>query len=282
VKDLIAEPGRPIAADAVAAALGAGGFDVVALVHAESASGILNPIEEIAALASSASALLVVDAVASFGGHRLDVDALGADIVVVGPQKSLGGSAGVSALAVSQRAWQRIEAPGAGNQSILSLLDLKHNWLDSGRGALPGMPSAIEFYALQATLDRIEAEGVPATIGRHEKAAAASRAGVIALGLAPWAAAAEASNLVTGVQLPDGIDRAAALAALGPFETGIAAAIGPGTERLLRLNHTGPRARFDIVLADVVALGAALSALGAATNPGAGAAAVAAIYGGRV
>jgi aspartate aminotransferase-like enzyme len=279
VVDLVAPPGRPIAAAAIAAALAERPAGLVALVHAESASGILNPLPEIAALAQSSGALLVVDAVASFGGHALSVDALGADIVVVGPQKSLGGAAGVSAVAVSPRAWGQIAAPGAVALSTLALADLRANWLDAGRGALPGMPSPIEFHTLEATLDRFEAEGLAAAIHRHHLAAAATRAALAALPLVPWVPAAEASNLVTAAQLPAGIDRAALLAALAPFGTGIAAGIGPGTERLLRLNHTGPRASFAPVLANVVALGAALRQAGADSDTGAAAAAVATAYG---
>lgn len=280
VTDLAAAPGQPIAVAAVAAALAGGRVDLVALVHAESATGILNPLAAIASLARGAGALLVVDAVASFGGHALDVEALGADIVVVGPQKALGGGAGVSAVAVSPRAWARIEAPGAASLSTLALGDLKANWLMTGRGALPGMPSPIEFHTLEAALDRVEAEGLAALIARHARAATASRAGVAALGLKPWVAPEHASNLVTAALLPEGIDRAALLDQMTPFGTAIAAAVGPGSERLVRLNHTGPRARFDVVLADIMALGAGLRALGATADIGAAAEAVAAQYAG--
>ena len=48
---------------------------------------------------------------------------------------------------------------GCAGQSTLSLIDLRRNWLDAGRGVLPGMPSALEFFALEAALDRVETEG---------------------------------------------------------------------------------------------------------------------------
>ena len=88
-------------------------INLVALVHAESASGILNPLARDRATRRARGALVVVDAVASFGGHALDVDALGIDIAVIGPQKALGGSSGVSAISVSQRAWALIDRPDA-------------------------------------------------------------------------------------------------------------------------------------------------------------------------
>jgi cysteine sulfinate desulfinase/cysteine desulfurase-like protein len=94
VIDLAGPPGLPVAAAAVASPLDAGRFDLVAVVHAESATGILNPLEEIVAHARAHGALTVVDAVASVGGHALDVDALGVNVAVLGPQKALGGQAG--------------------------------------------------------------------------------------------------------------------------------------------------------------------------------------------
>jgi aspartate aminotransferase-like enzyme len=278
VTDLVAAPGKPIEIAAVEVALSDGPVDLVALVHAESASGILNPLPQIARLARDAGALVVVDAVASFGGHELQVDAWGIDIAVVGPQKSLGGASGVSALSVSPSAWQRIAAPGGLTLSTLSLLDLKSGWLDTGRGALPGMPSPVEFHALAAALDRFEAEGLATAISRHTHAGAATRAALLALGLEPWVSEPEASNLMSAAVLPEGIDRAALLAAITPFGAGVAAAIGPGTERLLRLNHTGPRAHFEPVLANVIALGAGLAALGVPVAIGAAAEIVARTY----
>uniref|UniRef100_UPI0026214F07 aminotransferase class V-fold PLP-dependent enzyme n=1 Tax=uncultured Amaricoccus sp. TaxID=339341 RepID=UPI0026214F07 len=176
VADLAAPEGQPVAAAALAEALAGARFDLVALVHAESAFGILNPLEEAAALAKAQGALLVVDAVASFGGHPLDVDALGIDVAVIGPQKALGGQAGVSAVAVSPAAWARMARPGAA-PSILSLADQRALWLETGRRELPGTPSALEFHALAQTLARVEAEGLAAIVARHRRAAAAARAG---------------------------------------------------------------------------------------------------------
>ncbi|WP_240233150.1 pyridoxal-phosphate-dependent aminotransferase family protein [Devosia lacusdianchii] len=279
VIDVIAEPGLPIAVDAVKAALdGNPQAGLLALVHAESASGILNPLEDIVALARGRGLLTVVDAVASAGGHALDVDALGLDVVVTGPQKSLGGSPGLSTIALSPAAWVLADHPATPAGSILSLLDHRRLWLATGRGVLPGMPSALEFWALAAALDRVEAETLPALIARHVRAADATRLGLAALGLAPWVAPEHASNLVTAALLPDHLTASQVLAAAGDAP-GLSAGVGSIAERLVRLNHTGPNAAFEQVLANVVALGGALSALGAEADLGAAARAVAAAYG---
>ncbi|ANM07713.1 aminotransferase class V/cysteine desulfurase protein (plasmid) [Rhizobium phaseoli] len=277
VRNLVAEPGLPVEIDAVAKALDAGPhIDVLAVVHAESASGILNPLPEILTLARARGIVTVVDAVASVGGHQLEVDDLGIDIAVIGPQKALGGPAGVSALSISQRAWDLILKDGAPRDSILSLADLKR-WIDDGRRVLPGTPAPLEFFALEAALDRVEAEGLENVIGRHALAASATRAGLAALGAGSWVPAAKASNLVTAVRMPEGLAPAALIASAGRLGVELAAGTGAAAH-LLRLNHTGPRAAFQTVLSNVVACGAALRDAGRAANIAAAVEAIAAAY----
>ncbi|PDS43644.1 aspartate aminotransferase [Rhizobium anhuiense] len=262
VADIVAEPGLPIEIDAVAKALDAGSrIDVLALVHAESASGILNPLPEILALARDHGIVTVVDAVASVGGHEFDVDDLGIDIAVIGPQKALGGPAGVSALSVSRRAWDFILRDGAPRDSILSLADMK-SWVDSGRFGLPGTPAPLEFFALETSLDRIEAEGLENVVARHALAASATRAGLAALGTPVWVPAAKASNLVTAVPVPEALAPAVLITAAGRLGVELTEGVGTAPARLVRLNHTGPRATFQTVLSNVVAYGAALRQAG--------------------
>lgn len=267
VEDLQAQPGQPISAADVAQALGRQSYDLVALVHAESAYGILNPLPGIARLCHAHGALLLVDAVASVGGHALQVDALGIDLAVIGPQKALGGQAGVSAIAVSAAAWQKINPAGEA-PSILSLADQRALWLQTGRGALPGTPSAIEFHALAQCLARVEAEGLPALQARHARAAAAARAGVHALLGRHWVDEAGASNLVTAATLPDGLPAETVLQAISATATtghALSAGVGPAGQQMIRLNHTGARATLAVVLAELLNLGRALQTCGVET-----------------
>lgn len=277
VVDLTAEPAKPISTNAVATALAAApGINLVSLVHAESASGTLNPLPEIAKLAKAHGAAIILDAVASFGGHALDIDALGIDIAVIGPQKALAGSSGLSAVAVGKRAWSLIDRPDAPTRSMLSLMDVKRDWLEAGRGVPPGMPSALEFFALEAALDRVEAEGIDHVIARHSTAGAATRDAVRALGLSTWVDDPSSSDLVTVVTLPAGTAVADVLRHARGNGADLSAAVGPGAEGLLRLNHTGQRARREPVLANIVALAKALRALDRQADPeGAVAAAIA-------
>jgi aspartate aminotransferase-like enzyme len=254
VSDLVTEFDTVAGADAVAAALAREPADLVAIVHAEAATGGLNPLDAIAAVVRDAGALLVIDAVASVGADPVTPDAWDADIVVLGPQKALAGPAGLSAATVSQRAWAAMEDnPAAPRGSYLSLLDLKHRWLDPGRRALPGYAASLETAALTQALERVAAEGLDAVIARHQAAAAASRAGLRELGLRPWIAQeAAAASVATTYAAPDGFTApqfAARLREAGATLT--TAAPGPLAELALRINHTGRNADEGLVQAEL-------------------------------
>lgn len=264
VRNLTTAPAKPISLHEVERALDEGpGFDLLAIVHAESASGILNPLPAIATLAKDRGIVTVVDAVASIGGHAFEVDQLGIDIAVIGPQKALAGPAGLSAISVSESAWKLLSHGNAPENSMLSLLDQKKLWLDTGRGALPGTPAPLEFYALEAALDRIEAEGLASANERHERAATATRNGIRALGIPTWVEETDASALVSTAILPDTVDAGAFLAAASrELGADVSGGVGPGAERLIRLNHTGRRANPDSVQANITAVSSALRSLG--------------------
>ncbi|MBD8687499.1 MULTISPECIES: pyridoxal-phosphate-dependent aminotransferase family protein [unclassified Rhizobium] len=267
VVNLCAKPAQPITVEAVRAALDANpDIAALAIVHAESASGILNPLEDIVALASARGILTIVDAVASIGGHALDVDRLGIDIAVIGPQKSLAGPAGVSAVSISQRAWTALAHDKAPRNSILSLMDQKEQWLESGRLALPGTPAPLEFFALEAALDRIETEGMHQVISRHQRASAATRSGLRALSVELWANDMAASALVTTAVLPADINRTDFLSRRTIAGSDLSSGVGPGTDLLVRLNHTGQRACEEAVLANLTAYAKALETGGHSTN----------------
>jgi aspartate aminotransferase-like enzyme len=281
VTEIRAANGQPIDTETVRARLDALDLvDLVVLVHAETSSGILNPLAEIAALAKARGALLAVDAVASFGGHALDVDALGIDLCVTGPQKALGGPAGLSMVTVSPAAWAAMERAAAPSPSSLSLLDLRRNWLDTGRGPVPGMPSALDFWALDAAVAALETEGLAARIARHARAKRASHAALRAAGLTPWVADPDrASNLATAAPVPAGIDADRLIAGAGELGVTLTPGFGEVRGHLVRLDHTGARAAFVPVLANLAAYLTALRELGHPADLGAALAAVTAVFG---
>src|SRR5690606_11854684 len=199
----------------------------------------------------------------SIGGHSVDVDVNGIDIAVIGPQKALAGPAGVSAVSISKHAWEQLAHDRAPRTSILSLMDQKEQWIDQGRGPLPGTTSPIEFYALDAALDRIDAEGIDQVVKRHETIATLTRKALMTGGLELWIEAQSASNLVTCFVVPPAISPEALLKtsdAIGPHT--ISRAVGPGTAKLLRINHTGQNANIDILHTNIRIIGEALAKLG--------------------
>ncbi|MEU2391549.1 aminotransferase class V-fold PLP-dependent enzyme [Streptomyces sp. NPDC007369] len=235
-------------------------IDFVSLVHAEAATGNTNPVAEIGEAVRAHGALFMLDAVASVAAEPLLPDAWGVDLCVIGAQKAMGGPAGVSAVSVSQRAWERFaENPAAPRRSYLSLLDWKERWIDGGRTALLHAPAQLEMLALEACLDRIAAEGLPAVTARHAAAAAATRAGAAALGVSPYVArAAEAAPVATTLRVADASPVAAKALAADPSAP-LAAGGGALAGEMLRVNHYGPVASREAVRAALAALAAALS-----------------------
>jgi aspartate aminotransferase-like enzyme len=247
--------------DAVAAALaGDPAIELVVLVHAESLSGNVNPAAEICRLARAHGALCLVDAVASIGAHPLEVSRWEIDVCIGGPQKALAGSSGTSLVSVSDRAWEAMRAnPAAPRGSFLSLLDWKDRWIDDGRRQIPGTPSVVEMWSLEAACARVLDEGLDQVIARHERAARGCRAGARALGLELWPRTdAVAANAVTVVAVPEGLDAHAISRAARAHGLALVAGRGALAGRILRIDHMGAGAFPEVVFAALVALGEAL------------------------
>lgn len=246
VVDVASEFDAVISPEAVAAAVREHAPAVLAIVHAEAATGGTNPLREVLRVAREAGVLTVVDAVASIGAEPVLVDEWGIDIAVIGGQKSLAGPAGVSAVSVSAAAWALIDAtPNAPRGSSLSLLDPRDHWLRTDRSLIPGMPSWLESRAFAAAAERVLAEGLPSVALRHRRARAATLAGAERLGLQAWQRGdlTTLAPVVTALRLPD--SGALGVGALGGI-------LSPGNGalrgRVLRVNHTGRAAALEPVL----------------------------------
>ena len=271
VEELVVEFDRAVSVELVRNALSrAGEIDLVSIVHAEAATGVVNPLGEIAEVAREAGALIVVDAVASVGADPLTIDELGLDLTVLAAQKALAGPTAASAVVVSERAWERLEAnPAAPRRSILSLIDWKEHWVDTGRETLPVIPHHVETRLLGLALDRALAEGLDAVVARHGAARDACRRGLRALGIEPWVQNdREATAVATTVRVPAGVSPGAVLDAArrvhpDALSLPIGAAPGVLSSAALRINHTGRRATLTDVVAALGVLGLALRDLGA-------------------
>ncbi|MFE9766279.1 pyridoxal-phosphate-dependent aminotransferase family protein [Streptomyces sp. NPDC005808] len=243
-------------------------IDFVSLVHAEAATGNTNPVAEIGEVVREHGALFYLDAVASIGAEPVLPDAWGVDLCVIGAQKAMGGPAGVSAVSVSERAWARMTAnPRAPRRSYLSLLDWKERWIDGGRKALLHAPAQLEMLALEACVERIEGEGLDAVMARHAAAAAATRAGALALGggIEPYVyEAADAAPVATTLRTPPGVDASGLVARALAADPALPLAAGGGAlaAEMIRVNHYGADASEQVVRSCLTALGAALAEQG--------------------
>ncbi len=248
---------------------------VVSVVHHDTPSGTINPVEEIGRIVRANDALLIVDAVSSFAGMKIHPRDCEADIFITGPGKCLGGPPSLSVLAVSERAWAHMEAnPKAPRASILSLLDWKDAWKRSE--PFPFTPSVAAMNGLDAAISGYLEEGPEAVWARHALTARAFRAGLHALGLELWAARESISApTCTAVKLPDGIEDEKLLAAARRlygvvFSSGVAETKG----KLVRVGHMGPVAWPIYASVAVTALAGAMAACGKHLNVAAGQGAV--------
>lgn len=279
VEQLAVTYDRAFDLDQVGDALARGRFDVLSVVHAEAGTGAVNPLAGIAELAHSAGVIVMVDAVASVGAEPLEIDAWDLDLVVIGPQKALAGPAGVCALIAGARGWLAIERnTSAPQDSILSLLDRKRDWIDAGRSRLPFYCHEHEMRALQRALAQLDREqagsrrpavpGLAACVQRHRISRDACRSGLRALGLQPWVgrdqqAAAVATLLAVPAQTSSRELLEQSLAALdGAIPGLLSLAPGPLADTALRINHTGRAAHVAYVCQALAALSTGLRQLG--------------------
>ncbi|MFE1465351.1 alanine--glyoxylate aminotransferase family protein, partial [Streptomyces nigra] len=193
-------------------------------------------------------------------------------LCVIGAQKAMGGPAGVSAVSVSERAWARMAAnPGAPRRSYLSLLDWKERWIDGGRRTLLHAPAQLEMLALEACVERIEADGLDTVMARHRAAALATRAGAVALGggLEPYVHdARDAAPVATTLRTPAGVEASEVVARALASDPALPLAAGGGAlaKEMIRVNHYGTDATAGVVRGSLAALGAALAQKGPAVD----------------
>ena len=229
------EWGRPVPAQSVADVLASGRYDAVALVHNETACGVVNPLSEIAEVVRrQADVLLLVDAVSSLGGIPVEVDRNGLDVCLASVQKCLALPPGFSLCAVSPRAMER-SAQRVGKGYYFDFVRLK-GFFD--RSVPLATPSVSHLFALLAQLKRIEKEGLESRYARHRAMAEAVRSWAEER-FALFAAAGARSDTTTCVTNTREMDVAAFLSALAARGFGIGNGYGRLKEATFRVGHMG-------------------------------------------
>jgi alanine-glyoxylate transaminase/serine-glyoxylate transaminase/serine-pyruvate transaminase len=244
--------GNVFAADEIEAALRETKPRAVALVHAETSTGALQPMEGLGELARHHGALLILDCVTSLGGVPVEIDAWGVDAAYSGTQKCLGGPAGLSPVTLGPRAIERMAARSRPAHSwYLDLELLDRYW--AGDHAYHHTISAPLVYALRESLRVVLEEGLEERWARHRANAERLWRGLESLGLELHVPPAHRIPSLTTVRVPDGVDEAAVRTRLrDEYGIEIGAGLGPLKGRVWRVGLMGygsQRANVDLLLA---------------------------------
>ncbi|HSU68965.1 MAG TPA: alanine--glyoxylate aminotransferase family protein [Tepidisphaeraceae bacterium] len=261
VRRLEGEWGRACNPDALRQALKEDAVDIVAIVHAETSTGVLNPVRELAAIAREHDALVVVDAVTSLGGHPLDVGAWGVDACYSCTQKCLGAPSGLAPVVFGPRALARkIKC----RSFYLDVQLLEDYWV---RRKYHHTMSSTLVYALDEALVIVEEEGLENRWARHEHNHRALLEALSPLGLSVLPPEGERLWTLNAVRVPDGIDEAAVRRhLLDTFNIEIGAGLGPLAGKIWRVGLMGASSSPRLVLLLAGALESALAHQGRHTH----------------
>jgi alanine-glyoxylate transaminase / serine-glyoxylate transaminase / serine-pyruvate transaminase len=244
------------------------GADVVGFVHAETSTGVRNPVKELAAIAREKGALTIVDMVTSLGGHEVDLAGWGVDIAYSCTQKCIGAPSGLAPIAVSGAARERLVKC---RSFYLDLKLLEDYWV--GRKYHHTMSSTL-VYALREALIMVEEEGLQARQARHERNHLALAAGVEAMGLSLLPPDGERLWTLNTIRTPSGLDEAAVRKTLlTTYNIEVGAGLGPLAGKIWRVGLMGASSTPQTLLQFFAALEGALVSHGHRVPEGAGVAA---------
>ena len=248
------EWGRAIDPSQLERALG-DGADVVTMVHAETSTGVLNPVRELCALASAKGTMTIVDTVTSLGAHPVEVARWGADAVYSCTQKGLGAPSGLAPITFSKRARDfRLKAEATGSAAAdeprgfrlqaedqrsfyFDLKLLEDYWVNRKYHHTISAPLV---YALREALAAIDEEGLETRWERHRANHLALADALAAIGLDLLPPPGERSWSLNAVKVPDGIDEARVRRQLlDDHGIEIGAGLGPLAGRIWRVGLMG-------------------------------------------
>lgn len=251
VEKLAFEWDQPVDPDRVAATVKSGGFEALTIVHNETSTGLQNPVKEVAEAVHSVApdTLILVDAVSSLSGVKIETDTWGLDMVLTSSQKALALPPGLALAAVSERAMEK--AKTVENRGwYFDLLRLeKHRNKDSS----PATPAMSLIFALDRQLDRIFNEGLENRFARHSAMAKHVHEWAGAHDLSMYAPEGFRSQTVTTIKNEREIDITDLNAFLKKRGMRIANGYGPLKNITFRIAHMG-----EIQMSDLDELFAAM------------------------
>lgn len=249
VTRLNGEWGRAIDPEQVRTALQHTSFKIVTVVHAETSTGVLQPVPQVAALAREHGARIIVDAVTSFGAHPVDVDGWGLDVVYSCSQKGLGAPSGFAPIAFNAAT----RAVAKSRSFYLDLPLLEGYWIKRGYHHTISTPLV---YALHEALRVVDEEGMEARSARHARVHQEFVAAIGELGLSLLPPEGERLWTLNTVRIPERVtDEAKVRVALRDRHgIEIGAGLGPLAGKIWRVGLMGAGATSENVQTLVAAL----------------------------
>jgi alanine-glyoxylate transaminase/serine-glyoxylate transaminase/serine-pyruvate transaminase len=233
--------GQPIEPAVIEQALSRSGpVKAVAIVHAETSTGVWQPLEQISALCRKHDTLFLVDAVTSLGGAPIEIDHWGIDVCYSATQKCLSCPPGLSPFTLSNRALASIKARRTPCQSwYLDMAMIAEYWAEGTRAYHHTAPISM-LYALREALRLVEEEGLPARFARHQLNSEALIAGLTELGFPPLATAGYRLPMLICVTVPSDLPEAEIrMTLLSTYGIEIGGGLGPLKGKVWRIGLMG-------------------------------------------
>jgi alanine-glyoxylate transaminase / serine-glyoxylate transaminase / serine-pyruvate transaminase len=251
---------------------------LLAIVHAETSTGVCQPLEEIKAIAKDSGALFLVDMVTSLGGMEVALDKMGIDAAYSGTQKCISCPPGLSPVSFSQAAMDVLKQRKTPVASWYLDMSMVGSYWGNERKYHHTAPINMN-YALREALRIIAEEGLEARFARHLLNHRALVAGVEAMGLSMLVAEGERLPMLNAVCIPDGADDLKVRKTLlNDFGMEIGGGLGDLAGKVWRVGLMGHASRCRNVVLFLSALETILKAQGAGINAGKALDAAAAVY----
>jgi alanine-glyoxylate transaminase/serine-glyoxylate transaminase/serine-pyruvate transaminase len=220
----------------------------LAIVHAETSTGVLQPMDEIAALAKKHDVMLMLDAVTSLAGVPVALDKWGVDGCYSGTQKCLSCPPGLSPISISERGLQLIQNRQSKPQSwYLDLTMVANYWTEGNRAYHHTAPINMN-YGLHEALRLVLEEGLTSRFERHRNNSQYLWTELEKLGLERFVDPAIALPQLNVVKVPEGIDEAAIRSRLlNEFGIEIGAGLGPMAGKIWRIGLMGESSHQPII-----------------------------------
>lgn len=252
---------------------------VLAIVHAETSTGVCQPLEDIQKIAKEAGALFLVDMVTSLGGMEVALDEMGIDAAYSGTQKCLSCPPGLSPVSFSAAAMDVLRNRKTPVASWYLDMSMVSSYWGNERKYHHTAPINMN-YALREALRIVAEEGLEARWARHMLNHRALVAGVEAMGLAMLVAEGERLPMLNTITIPDGTDDLnVRKTLLGEFGMEIGGGLGDLAGKVWRVGLMGHAARRKNVVLFLAALESILKSQGVKINAGVAVEAATAVYG---